>query len=117
MKLKGLTVLNTRPLSQAHLLNQLIKEEGGQVITLPMLEIEFTSAEKVNNDCDVAIFTSANATINLEKRKIFSPNILVVAIGKGTAAALKQKNLQPILPTAFNSEGLLALPCLQNVQR
>ena len=115
--LDSLIILNTRPASQNHKLNQLIKERGGKAVSLPTLLIHFIdlSFPISFNLYDTVIFTSANAVVGAKKMRIQNFSSPAVAIGPGTAEAMKVVNL-PVaaLPTQFNSEGLLDLPLLKN---
>ncbi|MFC4310448.1 uroporphyrinogen-III synthase [Steroidobacter flavus] len=111
--LAELTVLVTRPASQAAGLCEQIQQKGATAIAFPAVEIEPVTAA-VASGHDLIIFVSVNAVAHgvhlIEK----SPTARVAAIGKATAAALKQTSLPAdIVPEAgFNSEALLAHPDL-----
>ncbi len=111
--MKTFKVLNTRPAHQADALNKMISERGGTPISLPTLDIMPVDTELPNlNDVDIAIFVSANAVLYGLKE---IPNIPVIAVGPGTEKTLKQKGIiDVIIPEQYNSEGILALPELQN---
>lgn len=125
--LNGLRVLNTRPKEQARSLSQNIRDAGGFVIELPTLEIHPTH-EWLDSLPDLkkvtqTIFISINAVEHcfslLKQHNINWPSsIEVIALGKGTAAALNQLNI-PVnaIPEVADSEHLLALPCLQKPQK
>ncbi|CAM4420083.1 MAG: Uroporphyrinogen-III synthase [Legionellaceae bacterium] len=131
-KLFNRQFLLTRPLHQAKPLFDLIQKEAGIPILFPTLEIIylndtsylsslFEKMEKVS----YALFLSANAISSivlsknhshwLNKLKQFS----LIAIGEGTRKALLAHDLIPeILSTVdSSSEGLLALPELQQVHQ
>ena len=122
--LAGLKALMTRPAHQAKGLQSLIENLGGCTTLFPTIEICTTqnktlldSIRKLN-EYDTAIFVSANAVLHsIPLRPNPKPNITTIAIGPGTANALKQFDI-PVdyLPEQFNSEGLLELMCLQNIK-
>jgi uroporphyrinogen-III synthase len=109
--LAELTVLVTRPASQAAALCEQISRHGGAAIAFPAVQIEALSAP-VASGHDLIVFVSVNAVAHgvhlIEK----GPTTRVAAIGKATAAALAQTSLPAdIVPEAgFNSEALLAHP-------
>lgn len=111
--LAELTVLVTRPASQAAGLCEAITQRGGAAIAFPAVEISALSASAASGH-DLIVFVSVNAVAHgmhlIEK----SPTARVAAIGKATAAALAQTSLPAdIVPEAgFNSEALLAHPDL-----
>jgi uroporphyrinogen-III synthase len=111
--LAELTVLVTRPASQAASLCEQIVQRGGTAIAFPTVEIEAVAATAASGH-DLVVFVSVNAVAHgvhlIEK----GPTTRVAAIGKATAAALAQTSLRAdIVPEAgFNSEALLAHPDL-----
>jgi len=120
-QLADLCVLITRPSAQSEPLRALISAEGGQAIVLPTIEImpvkQDVTLSYVKQQ-DLAIFVSPNAVIMLDQNvKAQWPNSLqIVAVGAGTAAALKLAGLHvQHQPKQFNSEALLKLPILQKV--
>lgn len=137
--LRHCKIIITRPEPQAIQLEQAIQQQGGQTFLLPMQRItfqapslikkQFRSYFNTTHHIHIAIFTSANAVTGLQQAGQKYPSlwhqfqlqlqltpITVIAIGTGTAHALKLANL-PVhfTPSQQNSEGLLALPCLQAV--
>jgi uroporphyrinogen-III synthase len=127
--LKGVGVLITRPKCQGERLAELIRSEGGDVVEFPVIEIA---------EClDKQVILSALQTIPLPAIWIFvSPNAVLhaisyihqvwptlpndiefVAIGEGTVKALHEHGFSIVhCPNEqFNSEGVLALPLLQNI--
>jgi uroporphyrinogen-III synthase len=111
--LAELTVLVTRPASQAASLCEQLTEQGATAIAFPAVDIEAMAAS-VASGHDLIVFVSVNAVAHgvhlIEK----GPATRVAAIGKATAAALAQTSLPAdIVPEAgFNSEALLAHPDL-----
>jgi uroporphyrinogen-III synthase len=111
--LAELTVLVTRPASQAASLCEQITQRGGTAIAFPTVEIEAVAAAAANGH-DLVVFVSVNAVAHgvhlIEK----GPTTRVAAIGRATAAALAETSLRAdIVPEAgFNSEALLAHPDL-----
>lgn len=111
--LAELTVLVTRPASQAASLCEQIAQRGGTAIAFPTVEIEAMAATAASGH-DLVVFVSVNAVAHgvhlIEK----GPTTRIAAIGKATAAALAQTSLPAdIVPEAgFNSEALLAHPDL-----
>lgn len=125
--LQGLSVLVTRPASQADPLCELIEQHHGRPIRFPSLEIATVpDAQKVRSDLalacqgDMLIFVSVNAVqfaFSLLPDSL--PDDLVIAsVGQATASKLTAYGLDPdLLPReGYNSEGLLALDELQNMQ-
>lgn len=129
--LSGVSVLLTRPAAQAATVADAIRERGGKVLSLPLLDIvpiaERSAVERLKtlilalDNYDIAIFISTNAaTLGVEWIDSYWPQlptgIEAYAVGPGTAEILRQ------LPwpvhcsdTGVTSEDLLALPGLQNV--
>ncbi|NDH67918.1 MAG: uroporphyrinogen-III synthase [Gammaproteobacteria bacterium] len=125
--LQGLKILNPRPQHQAAMLSQMIHAAGGIAVELPTLEIESLSTDWLTtlpalSTVQSAVFVSANAVTHffagLHSQSIAWPDtIRNFAIGKGTAATLvKQKVRQITTPEHADSEHLLALPTLQDIQ-
>ena len=125
-------VLLTRPADQAHSLAAVIREQGGQACSLPLLAIvpvqtaEDTQRVRTQvmalDQYEIAIFISTNAaTLGLEWIENFWPQLPLglqaCAVGPGTAAVLRQLPW-PVhcATTGVTSEDLLALPVLQQVQ-
>lgn len=118
----------TRPAHQADHLCELIEKNGGHAIRFPVLEIEpkidneFSTIVRRLSDYDIAVFISPNA-VNYAWPVIKDhggkpSHLKIAAVGKATARALSQLGcVVDIFPQQqFNSEALLALPDLQNIQ-
>ncbi len=105
--MKSLNVLVTRPIHQSENLSKLIREQGGNPILFPVIEIKplQTKFDYNINDFDLAIFISANAV-----KYSIPVNIECFAVGKATANCLKTAKF-PAPP--FNSEALLEMPEMQ----
>ncbi|MEQ1578954.1 MAG: uroporphyrinogen-III synthase [Steroidobacteraceae bacterium] len=121
--LTGLTVLVTRPADSGASLCRKIASLGGDAIPLPALVIEgLTEPVTVSTDpepgphpYDVVVFVSPNAVTHGLKAIARTPDTVIAAIGKSTAAALTAAGAAPaIVPEAgFTSEALLAHPGMQ----
>lgn len=111
--LAELTVLVTRPASQAASLCEQIQQRGGTAIAFPSVEIEALAAT-VASGHDLVVFVSVNAVAHGVRWIEKGPTTRIAAIGKATAAALAEASLPAdIVPEAgFNSEALLAHPDL-----
>lgn len=112
--LTGLSVLVTRPAAQADALCTQIERHGGTAVRFPTIAIEPLEAPPIES-CDLAVFVSVNA---VHHGKQLLPNPFegrVAAIGKATAAALRDAQIRiDYVPSAgFTSEDLLAHPELQ----
>lgn len=127
MNLKGLCVLNTRPLMQAKALSQAIRAAGGIAIECPALRVSPKDkawlAHLPHLDLVAqAIFISANAVnycfeaLGQAKRQ-WPARIQVIAVGEATAAALTHYGVQAdLIPARADSENLLSLNELQKVR-
>lgn len=124
--LDGLSVLVTRPVHQADRLCALIEAAHGRPIRFPTLEILGPADKAATRDalvaarrCDLLIFVSTNA---VDYAFPLMPDQLpadvgIAAVGRATAQALHRVGLAPTLvPERMDSDGLLALPGLQDMQ-
>jgi uroporphyrinogen-III synthase len=128
--LQGLTVAITRPLGQAKQLSQLLTQAGAQVVLFPLIEIvgleDYQAFENTLDDLshtNLAIFISTNAVEHAMPRVLaryptLPEKLQFAAIGPTTAAALQGYGVKQVLTPEgrFDSEALLALPEMQNVQ-
>jgi len=124
--LGGLSVLITRPAEQSAPLAEAISNAHGRPITFPALEIlgpkdkHSARAQLAKlHSIDLLIFVSANAVryaFPLMPDKI-PLDLQIAAVGKATAKALDEYGLEATLvpDSSMDSEGLLALPQLQDV--
>lgn len=122
-------IVITRPRQQAQTLADLVRGAGGHPILFPLLEIVsitdcslFDSTIDRLEQFDWAIFISSNAVEHgmprLLARRSLPPGLRFAAIGPMTAAALAQYGVAYTLTPQgrFDSESLLALPEIANMQ-
>lgn len=126
--LDGVHIAVTRPPEQATKLTAAITAEGGQVISFPLLDIkglenlgDFHAAVTPLSQFDWAMFISSNAVqhgMPLLKQAGIPPQLKFAAIGPTTAASLQEFGIAEVLTPSerFDSEALLALPALQQMQ-
>ncbi len=126
-KLNGLRILVTRPRRQADGLCRLIEAQGGEAVRFPALSIlpppdsaEVDDMLASLDRFDFAIFISPNAvefTLLLAAAHGGLPaGPKIVAVGAGTARALEAQGVNvDLVPERADSEGLLALPALNDV--
>ena len=123
--LAGLTVVVTRPQAQAAPLAQALREAGAVVIVYPVLEIAPLVASIAPDQLARAaaiIFVSINAVEHglavLRNAGPISAGTSIMAIGNATATALRNAAIERVVSPqqSFDSEGLLALPQLQQVR-
>lgn len=120
--LKGLRLLNTRPLPQGQSLTEDIIAKGGTVIACPTIAIKPIPANlSLLTKIDKAIFISPNAVTycfkQLEQEHLQWPKAIeVIAIGKSTAKCLTNHGITDVnLPIEPDSEHLLLLKELESV--
>ncbi|MGZ8159803.1 MAG: uroporphyrinogen-III synthase [Methylobacter sp.] len=129
MVLNGAHVLVTRPEHQAENLSRLIEQQGGIAVRFPTLEIvSREDAGEIKNTLanldsfQWVIFISANAVnfaLKANSGKIArTKSVRFAAVGQATAQAMKQAGLPvDLVPEqGYNSEALLAMPQLQQVE-
>jgi uroporphyrinogen-III synthase len=128
--LSGLTLVVTRPCAQAAVSAAWLESLGARVILFPVLAIEPIPDTTIDDNfvrhdlttANAIIFVSANAAeygmAAIQARGGFAREATIFAIGKATAEKLGTAGLvNAQLPDGGNdSEALLALPSLQNVQ-
>jgi len=126
--LGGVGVLVTRPLKQARLFAKRLETFGTVPIVFPTIEIAppqdvrpLLEARAGLGTYDFVMFVSANAVEQaLTTLPHWPKNVMALAPGRGTAAALRQAGVPDQLvltsTSSFDSEGLLALPALQQMQ-
>jgi len=126
-QLRGLSVLVTRPADQADNLCRMIEAAHGRPLRFPAMEIAAMEDPQPARQLlgtitpgSLLIFVSANAVVHAFP---LLPNELplelqVAAIGEATAAALDDYGLPATLvpEQRFDSEGLLALDALSDMQ-
>jgi len=136
--LAGLKIVVTRPRAQVASLARRIEQAGGIPLLFPLLDIAPAADQPALREqisriaqFDLAIFISPNA-VQYGMAAIraagatLSPSpspasgrggLKIAAVGQGSAKALRELGIADIIaPTEnFDSEGLLALPELQNI--
>ncbi len=130
--LTGLTVAVTRPARQNDALVQQLLALNASVVAIPLLAISPLSEPEQRQKIDtqlrdlvnwqLAIFISQNAAEQglqaLAERNITWPShIQAFAIGSATTKFLAEHGIKATSPLQMNSEGLLALPALQNIKK
>jgi uroporphyrinogen-III synthase len=125
--LQGIGVLVTRPDGQAKALCDLITKHGGNPIHFPVITIDppddKAAAKLILNEIgryDVVIFISPNSvrySLDLISGDTLPANLLICAVGKGTARVLEESGIKvDVSPEGpFDSESLLAMPELSQV--
>jgi uroporphyrinogen-III synthase len=126
--LTGLTIAITRPREQAQQLAQRIEQAGGKPLLFPLLEISAAPDQQALraqlsrlDQTDLAIFISPNAVrygmAAIQATGTLPASLRVAAVGQGSAKALRECGVTKVIAPVerFDSEGLLALPELQDV--
>ncbi len=126
--LAGSSIIVTRPREQAADLVRRIEELGGKSLLFPLLEIEAVRDDQALREqisrlkqADLAIFISPNAVRHgmaaIRASGELSASLKIATVGQGSAKALHELGIDHVIVPAerFDSEGLLALPELQNV--
>ncbi|MCX9154587.1 uroporphyrinogen-III synthase [Niveibacterium sp. 24ML] len=121
--LAGRTIAVTRPLLQAQGLAAAIRQQGGEVFALPLLEIAaledragFAPLAAELDAYELVFFVSANAVAygldGLRAFRAWPPGPAVATVGPGSEAALRAAGFATVIapPEQFDSEGVLALP-------
>ena len=120
--LAGITVVVTRPARQAARFIELVTQAGAHCVAYPTLEIERLPLDGPTRDdvarggWDWAIYTSVNAVDAAFDALGVLPARHFAAVGRATERSLQQRGV-PVdaRPDSADSEGLLALPALQDV--
>jgi len=126
--LTGLKIVVTRPRAQAAPLARRIEQACGIPLLFPLLDIAPAADQPALREqisriaqFDLAIFISPNAVqygmAAIRAAGDLPPALKIAAVGQGSAKALRELGTADIIaPTEnFDSEGLLALPELQNI--
>lgn len=128
--LNGLAVLVTRPAAQNASLMARLRDNGADAVALPLLAInpltdaacQARIAEQLDHlsEQDFAVFISQNAaeqalSVMQLRAQAWPAAVQVFAVGSTTAAYLAQHGIVATVPLRMDSEGLLALPVLQQV--
>lgn len=126
------TIAVTRPIGQAKKLTAMLQDEGASMVSYPLITIApLQDSEAVAQQFATLaqqhwlIFISSNAVehgmaaIKTIWKNTWPENLKFAAIGPVTAQALAAHGVKEVLiPEArFDSEALLAMPALQNMQQ
>jgi len=126
--LQGLTIAVTRPRDQAVQLAQRIEQAGGTSLLFPLLEISAVRdtqliQEQISRlgEFSFAIFISPNAVkygvAAIRSLGAIPESIKIATVGQGSVRALYDLGITNVIAPKerFDSEGLLALPEMQDV--
>ena len=125
LPLSGLTLVVTRPRQQGERTAQALRDAGATVVEMPMLEIlprPCRVDRAMLNNAYAAIFVSANAVEHgvprLNDNGGLPVGTLIAAIGHATSRALNDAGFADVVSPqqSIDSEGLLAVPQLQQAQ-
>lgn len=111
----------TRPQADADQMAQQVSAQGMMPWVLPVLAIEpypvEDTAQAILTQADQIIVTSRHAIAGALAQGLLLPRqVQWFAVGKATAEGLLPLDIHPILPEQQDSEGLLALAELDNLQ-
>lgn len=128
-QLSGRRLLLARPVRADDPLPGLVQRAGAELLELPVLRIESAENQQAIKDCildfdniDIALFVSARAARNTldwldQYWPMLPQGVTYLAVGESTAAVLSAFGCEVQWPAVQqNSEGLLALPALQQVR-
>lgn len=128
LPLAGLKIVVTRPRDQAVQLVQRIGQAGGVPMLYPLLDIAPVQDTRVLHEqiarlprFNLAIFISPNAVhygiAAIRAAGELPKKLKIATVGQGSAKALRELGIANVIaPTErFDSEGLLALPELQDI--
>ena len=120
--LKHCTIINPPPAHQARDLTAHLESLGANIIEVPCISIKHEEKNVLQRKIlqlkqpDFLIFVSANAVHSLVPHYNPPKKTHVIAIGSGTAEALKIHNISTdSLPSHFSSQGILELPILKSI--
>ncbi|MFH1045163.1 MAG: uroporphyrinogen-III synthase [Pseudomonadota bacterium] len=127
--LAGRRVVVTRPAGQTGHMAALIGAAGGEPVLFPALEILDTEdlqpvlalIDRLDA-FDLAIFISANAVNKalalVQARRTWPAGLRVATVGRGSERELQRRGFTAVIAPSerFDSEGLLGLPELKDVQ-
>lgn len=129
LPLTGLKIVVTRPREQAAQLTRRIEQAGGIPLLFPLLDIAPAANQQELNEkvsrlggFDLAVFISPNAVrfgmAAINAGGATPAGIRFAAVGQGSARALREQGVHEIIvpKERFDSEALLALPEMQDVQ-
>lgn len=122
--LQGRTIVITRPAGTAAAFARQVRRRGGVPVLLPGLALRpaqdpvpaRTALRDALREDALLLFTSPAAVRFAAALAPLRTRALVLAVGQGTAAALRRHGLAAVAPARQDSEGLLDLPALRDVR-
>ncbi|MBT2116361.1 uroporphyrinogen-III synthase [Dyella sp. LX-66] len=121
--LAGRVVVITRPAGTAGALARQVRALGGEPLSLPGLSLRgaedvrgATTALRAALRDEVLVFTSPAAVRFAAQLAPLRTRATVLAVGQGTARALRRHGIAAIAPRRQDSEGLLEQPALQDLR-
>lgn len=121
-------VLNTRPADRASALTAHLRQVGYQVSELPLLAFERCllsdsdqqALQQIAIQSLVVVISPVAAQLGLAHVAQFGINVADlpirwIAVGQATAQVLRQSGLSPTVPTLETSEGVVALPEIEQL--
>lgn len=120
--LAGRRIVVTRPKRQAEGLVELIRQQGGEALSVPAIEIRpladpaaFQAFAERLESFDIAIFVSGNAVrsaLALLRGRPWPAHLKVATVGGASRRSLEDNGFSGVIAPAAqsDSEGLLALP-------
>nr|WP_329742331.1 uroporphyrinogen-III synthase [Dyella sp. A6] len=123
--LGGRTLVITRPAGTAAALARQVRTRDGVPLLLPGLSLRATGDAVATREAlrqalrdDVLVFTSPAAVRFAAALLPLDTTATVLAVGQGTARALRRQGVGALAPTRRqDSEGLLAVPSMQQLQQ
>lgn len=115
-------IVVTRPQGKGQELADLLVRQGHKVTQCPVLNIEYLTSDEQElatlDEADIAVFVSQDAVIGLHQQRPSLPaSVQCVAVGEATAEALESYfKCRALVPETHDSEGMIALPELQQVE-
>ena len=120
--LHGVSVAVTRARAQASVLAQRLRALGAEVVEAPTIRTEAVAFDVPSfAEADVCVFTSPSGVEHLfggvrDARALAGPTVL--AIGPGTADALRARGIEPdVVPSRSSSEGVIDALASVDVRR
>ncbi len=122
--LRGRTIMITRPAGTAAALVRRVRALGGVPLLLPGLALRGVGDERDVREAlqaalgdELIIFTSPAAVRHAAALTPLRTSATVLAVGQGTARALRRHDIWSVLaPARQDSEGLLEQPALQDLR-
>jgi uroporphyrinogen-III synthase len=123
-KLRGRVIVITRPAGTASTFARQVRAQGGVPLLLPGLALRASddpaqargALRAALREDDLLLFTSPAAVRFAAALAPLRTRATLLAVGQGTAMALRRHGLAAQAPRRQDSEGLLALPALREVR-